>query len=310
MAKVTQQQFRDHYTNLYKKGAIYVWGANGEIITEELINKLYKTYGSATYNKTYYNNKLKEGKGKIGADCSGSIYPLINSDNTAKGYYNACSVKGVFKNMPKDKCCLVFNANFTHVGAYLGDGTTIEMKSSKENCVKENVSKTRWTYYGIPNWLDVTVSSSTINAVPVPTTPITTKDKVIENIQKWCNSYCNAGLKVDGEFGPNTKKGLCKALQTYLNKTYKAGLTVDGDFGEKTQKACVTVSGKNELTYICQAMLYVKGYNMSHSISNNNLDGEYGSGTSKVILKYQQDTRGLRQDGKCGPATFYAMFNS
>lgn len=48
---------------------------------------------------------------------------------------------------------------------------------------------------------------------------------------------------------------------------------------------------------------------MSHSISNNKLDASYGSGTKNTVLKYQQDTYGLRHDGDCGPATFYAMFH-
>ena len=56
---VTQQQFKDHYNHLYNSGAIYVWGANGEIITKDLTNRLYRSYGSSTYNKTYYNNKYK-----------------------------------------------------------------------------------------------------------------------------------------------------------------------------------------------------------------------------------------------------------
>ena len=57
-------------------------------------------------------------------------------------------------------------------------------------------------------------------------------------------------------------------------------------------------------------MLYCKGYNMSNSISNNKLDGIMGQGTKNQILLYQQNTRGLRHDGYCGAATFYAMFNS
>ena len=143
---VTQQQFKDHYNNLYNSGAIYVWGANGETITKDLTDRLYKSYGSSTYNKTYYDNKYKEGKGKIGADCSGSIYPLSKADNTAKGYYNACSKRGSINNLPVNTACLVFNANFTHVGAYLGNGTTIEMMSSTRNCVKQSFNKSRWAY--------------------------------------------------------------------------------------------------------------------------------------------------------------------
>lgn len=307
MAKVTQKQFINHYMNLYNSGAIYVWGANGEVITKELVDRLYKTYGSRTYTRTYYNNKLKEGQGKIGADCSGSIFPLSQRDNTAKGYYNACTKRGLFKNLPKGTACLVFNSNFTHVGAYLGNGITVEMMSSTRNCVKQTLSNTRWAYYGIPDWLEVEADG---DEAPQVDNNNNVSDEVIKNIQRWCNNYCNAGLVVDGEFGPKTKQGLCKALQTHLNRKFNAGLVVDGSFGPKTKKACKTCNGKNELAYICQAMLYCKGYDMSHSIKNNNLDGSYGSGTKKTVLAYQQNTRGLRHDGKCGPATFYAMFNS
>lgn len=311
---VTQQQFKDHYNSLYNNGAIYLWGANCEVITKELTDKLYKSYGSSTYTKAYYDDKYNSGKGKIGADCSGSIYPLSKADNTAKGYYNACNKRGSINNLPTGTACLVFNSGFTHVAAYMGDGTTIEMANSTKNCVKEKYNKSRWTYYGIPNWLETgtvaaqtTASTDTVNAKPTSTN---TKSEIIKNIQKWCNSYCNAGLSVDGAFGPKTKAGLCKALQHYLNIEYKANLSVDGSFGPKTKAACKVAKSGTPLAYICQAMLYCKGYDMSHSISNNNLDGSIGRGTAATILKYQQDTKGLRQDGECGPATFYALFNS
>ena len=51
-----------------RKKAIYLWGANSEIITKALVDKLYKIFGSKTYDKKYYDDKLKEGIGKIGAD--------------------------------------------------------------------------------------------------------------------------------------------------------------------------------------------------------------------------------------------------
>lgn len=307
---VTQQQFKDHYNKLYNSGAIYVWGANGETITKDLTDRLHKSYGSSTYNKTYYDNKYKEGKNKIGADCSGSIYPLSKADNTARGYYNLCSKKGSINDLPTNIACLLFNANFTHVGAYMGNGTTIEMMSSKRNCVKQSLQKSRWAYYGIPNWLESTVSSS--STVQNNTKPVNTninEKEVIKNIQEWCNDYCDAGLKIDGEFGPKTKKALVKALQHCLNIKYKANLKEDGEFGPNTKAKCKNASSCKELTYICQAMLFVMGYDMSSSIKNKNLDGSYGKGTKAIVLKYQQDTRGLRHDGECGPATFYAMFN-
>lgn len=304
---ITQKQFKEHYRNLYKNKAIYVWGANGEVITKELTDRLYKIYGSSTYNKTYYDNKFKEGQGKIGADCSGSIYPLSKKDNTAKGYYNACSKKGSIRNLPRLTACLVFNKDFTHVGAYMGDDTTIEMMSSTKNCVQQSFKQSRWAYYGIPDWLEtptaISATSGELNIV------VQTDKEVIKNIQRWCNDYCNAGLNVDGVFGPKTKKALCKALQHCLNVRYNAGLKEDGIFGANTKAKCKVASKCKELTYICQAMLYCLKYDMKHSIKNNDLDKSYGKGTKNTVLKFQQNTRGLKQDKICGPATFYAMFN-
>jgi hypothetical protein len=310
MAKVTQKQFKEHFRNLLNGRAVYVWGGNGEIITKEMIDRLYRVYSSKTYNRAYYDAKLKEGEGRIGADCSGAFFPLSKGDKTAKGYYNACSTKGKIKDLPKGVACMVFNKNWTHVAAYMGDGTTIEMRSSKKNVQKEAFNESRWAYYGIPEWLEATPEVVTKPVVEnKEEVEIPGGDPVIKNIQRFCNDYVDAGLKVDGIFGPKTKAALCKALQHYLNVTYNAGLDEDGDFGPLTKAACKTISGKNELVYIAQAMLYCKGYDMSHSISNNDLDGELGRGTENTVLEYQQDTRGLRHDGKCGSATFCSMFN-
>lgn len=308
---VTQQQFKDHYRHLLSSGAIYLWGANGEIITKELVDRLYRSYGSSTYNRAYYDNKLKEGAGRIGADCSGSIYPLSKADNTARGYYNICKVKGSIKNLPKGTACLVFNAKFTHVGAYMGDGTTIEMRSSAMNVYTEKFKESRWAYYGIPVWLD-TSNKSTSTSKPSTSKPTASSNKtkgVVEYIQKWLNSHYGIGLVEDGKVGPKTKAGLVKALQKYLNRTYKAGLVEDGIFGRATKKACKTVkNGASDLAFIAQALLYIKGYDMSHSGADaGKLDGIWGKGCYNATLKFQQNTRGLKHDGKCGPSTFQAL---
>lgn len=154
----TVKEVLDWFEYLYSSGAIYVWGANGEIINQSLIDKCYKNYKSNTYNKTYYDNKLKEGKGKIGADCSGAFCKVSGFDTTAKNYYAKCITKGNIKNIPENKVCLVFRgsspSSIYHIGLYCGNGYTIEMKSSKENCVKSKFSKSNWTYYGMPTWID------------------------------------------------------------------------------------------------------------------------------------------------------------
>lgn len=62
-----------YFENLYNSKSIYCWGANGEIMTPELATKLYNMYHNNTYNKKYYDEKLKEGLNKIVADCSGAM---------------------------------------------------------------------------------------------------------------------------------------------------------------------------------------------------------------------------------------------
>lgn len=167
-----------YFENLYTNKAIYLWGANGEVITKELCDRLFKTYGSSTYNKQYYDNKFKEGAGHIGADCSGAMCPVSGFDTTAQGYYNKCTTKGNIASIPKDTPCLVFKGKsvsaINHIGFYLGNGyvQTIEMKSSKENCVRNKLESGGWKWYGIPNWINYSSTpsnniSSTVKCVDV-----------------------------------------------------------------------------------------------------------------------------------------------
>ena len=157
-----------YFESLYKNKAIYLWGANSEVITKELCDRLFKTYGSSTYNKQYYDNKLKEGAEHIGADCSGAMCPVSGFDTTAQGYYNKCVTKGGISSIPQNKACLVFKGKSTsginHIGFYLGNGYVVEMKSSKDNCVKSRLDSGGWKWYGIPNWIDY--SSTSISNLP------------------------------------------------------------------------------------------------------------------------------------------------
>lgn len=147
-----------HFENLYKNEAIYVWAFNCEEINLQSCNKACNSVKSSKYNKKYYQDKYNEGKGKIGADCSGAFYPVSGFDTTAQGYYNRCSEKGNISSIPKDKPCLAFkgksNSKITHIGFYDGKGNVIEMKSSKENCVKDKLDGNGWKWFGVPDWID------------------------------------------------------------------------------------------------------------------------------------------------------------
>lgn len=152
----TEKEVREYA--LAAKDWLYVWGANAEVITSALMDRLYRDYGSASYPKSYYDNKLASGAGKKAADCSGFMLPLSGYDDTAHGYYNACPAKGEIGSLPRDKVCLVFKRNSSgrmyHIGIYLGDGTVAEMASSATNYQHKKLSGAGWTHWGKPKWID------------------------------------------------------------------------------------------------------------------------------------------------------------
>jgi hypothetical protein len=219
----------EYFENLHKKKAIYLWGANSEIITKTLVDKLYKIFGSKTYDKKYYDDKLKEGIGKIGADCSGAFKPVSGFDTTAQGYYDRCRERGSIGKLPLSKVCLVFKRNLVgrvnHIGLYCGNGYTIEMKSSKENCVKEKLKKSRWTHYGIPLWIIYPLA----NPYPEPKRTIFrgVNGEDVKWVQWHLARYYN--LEIDGSCGSGTDK-IIREFQK------KNKLAVDGRCGLATRK--------------------------------------------------------------------------
>ena len=93
-----------------------------------------------------------------------------------------------------------------------------------------------------------------------------------------------------------------KGLQTELNKQFNAGLVVDGIFGPLTKNACVVVEKGDEgnITYLIQAMLICKNYNLE-------ADSIFGSITDSKVKEFQSKN-GLVVDGLCGKNTFEKLF--
>ena len=229
MAKCTDKELIKWFEKLYKEKAIYVWGSDCQLITKEIMTKLYNTFKSKTYDYNYYMvSKLKEGLNRIGADCSGGFTPMRNKNQTARAYYNETKIKGRIAEMPKYKTCLVWNKNLTHIGLYLGNGYTIEMKSSKDNCVKQKLQPSRWYYYGCPDWIEYT-----------------DVDDWVAKLQKLI------GARIDNIAGketlsktPTIKKGskgaVVKLVQERLEKKYNISVGksgTDGSCGNDTVKA-------------------------------------------------------------------------
>lgn len=257
---ITQKQLKDHFLGL--KGAIYVWGANCVTITEDMINTLYKNYGSEKYNKAYYDGKLAEGRGKIGADCSGALYPVSGYDTTAGGYYTKCTDKGEIGFIPKDKVCLVFKVNssgiINHVGCYTGDGYVSEMASSKKNYQRKPLARNGWDKWGLPDFVDYEEPKK--EELPDQEPTVNEEKELLEVDGFWGKDTTTKtqvvfGTTVDGvisnqsyaskKYLPNckesswkfnsTRKGseVIRAIQKFLILGYYTG-TIDGLCGKQT----------------------------------------------------------------------------
>lgn len=128
------------------------------------------------------------------------------------------------------------------------------------------------------------------------------KDGKIATIQSTLNSRYGFNIAVDNIYGAETHTALVKALQTELNKQFNAGLEVDGIFGPCTKNACVIVEIRDSgnITYLIQAMLICKGYDLE-------ADSIFGSITDSAVKKFQQENN-LEVDGIVGKNTFEKLF--
>lgn len=125
----------------------------------------------------------------------------------------------------------------------------------------------------------------------------------IAAIQVHLNEVYNIGLRVDGIFGPISKRGLIKGLQTELNKQFNAELALDGYWGPATRAACPRVNGgTGEIQYIIQAALFCfAGY------AALPVNGCYDDNTSAVVRSFQT-RNGLKITGIMDQQTFASLF--
>lgn len=146
-----------------------------------------------------------------------------------------------------------------------------------------------------------TLKQGTSTSVEVNDIKITPDKTTIKMIQKWINDYCDAGLVIDGVFGPKSKKGIVKALQHCLNIDFGKDLVEDGSWGPKTSNACQYVSSSHNknsnLAFIAQCLLYINGYD------SKGLDSKFGSNSTKAATLFQSE-HNLVADGSVGRLTF------
>lgn len=122
------------------------------------------------------------------------------------------------------------------------------------------------------------------------------------------NNFCGAGLVVDGIRGTNTKRAGIMAIQHAMNLDYNAGLDVDGEWGPKSEAALRNhYVKKGETQYLVTAIeinLYLNKYNPNGVES----PGEAGSGFDAAVRQYQKD-HDLTVDGIAGYDTIKSLIS-
>ena len=237
-----QRDAKPYYVEVRDNLTQYVWNMNyPTIITQDTINKAYRDWYHNTngnvgkYNKAYYDKKLREGEGKPGSDCSGMHYGLSGYDKTAQGYYDESpdDKKGTIDSLPIHDLVILYRgqskSKITHTGIYLGNGMTIHMANSTDNCVYETTDAGKWKWWSYAKFIDY---SKPLGAKPIITRVIKIGSKGID-VKLLQDQLIKKGYDpgtVDGDFGSKTYVAL-KHFQADNN------IAVDGIAGKQTVKA-------------------------------------------------------------------------
>lgn len=132
------------------------------------------------------------------------------------------------------------------------------------------------------------------------------KKQIIAEGQTHANNFVQAGLKVDGVCGSNTKKVAIKVLQHAMNLDYNANLKVDGDWGSKSEtslgKHYVKLGESQYMVTALEILLMLRGYDCG----GVELPGVFGNNLQASLKAYQKDNK-MSQTGKATADVFKSL---
>lgn len=241
-------------------GCPYIYGGTGQPCTPEYREARMKQY-PAYAEKIKRNCKVLSGKsnacyncrwcdpetdkGKPAYDCAQLSrrameavgIPMVSGANS-QWERTKWEESGTMGYLPREKVCLVFrwdDDHMGHVGVYQGDGTVIHAKGHDYGVVRQNISDTKFTHWGVPAGLYEEDGDVAINH------PILHRGDSGESVAYLQTLLCDVGemLTVDGKFGDKTEK----AVKEFQRKN---GLKIDGVVGSETWAALENATGHED----------------------------------------------------------------
>lgn len=253
----TSAQLVEYCKKVYASKWVYWYGTYGLKCGEALYSskrRQYPTHYTAA-RAAGYQRDIAEGRWC--ADCVGMIKsffwkcgdltakPVYGSnhcpDVSANGMIALCEKSGAIRNMPDEPGLVVWKSG--HIGVYIGDGYTIEMRGFDYDCVRRRVKDGPWT-----KWGRLPASMITYGATPAEPEPVEPEPQIVglrrgdhgsavTQMQRallvW-NPTCLPKYGADGDFGAETE-GAVKAYQA------AAGLPVTGVYDESTRTALMSI---------------------------------------------------------------------
>ncbi|MDR2908739.1 MAG: N-acetylmuramoyl-L-alanine amidase [Oscillospiraceae bacterium] len=139
------------------------------------------------------------------------------------------------------------------------------------------------------------------NATP-PTPPLQPEENEIYDMQQLLESRYGFGLTPTGRYDDPTRRAVTVALQIELNGAYNAGLAVDGKFGPLTAMAIrpIRQGDQGALVALLQVLLTLNGYDPGE------VDGYFGPRTATALRFFQRD-HFLTSDAIAGRESFTAL---
>lgn len=248
---MTNKEFISKLIFTAEKDTLYVKGGFGHPLTEKNKQRLINQY---SYNKERAGMINAKDKNCFAFDCCGLIKGVIwgfNGDSNKvyggakyesnglqdvneKGLLNLCS------NISDDMntlCAGDFLYMSGHCGVYIGNGNVIESSPKWKNGVQiTELNARKWKTHGRLPFIEYTPSEEKKEIFIIPAYYLSrgSMGPNVKNLQSCLNKAINAGLTLDGIFGPLTKQ----ALKNFQSKYH---LSCDGIYGPQSRNKLMEV---------------------------------------------------------------------